>query len=94
MNVELGPSGYFRVQCNAHALDIPISAEGANAIARILREQASPFSDKRIGNPASPTQGQIDKWLARASAAQRAEATDAYGNLLADLDLSGLEIEL
>ena len=89
MKIELTPSGYFRLhQTDTVSVEIPVSAAGAEAIARILRERQYAPRPK-IGTPAFPTQHVINIWM-------KEDARRKYEAERADLgiDLDELEIEL
>lgn len=67
--ISLSPSGAFALRIpsalgeDAHTIFIPATLDGIRALTRLLtaRQQEK---DRRIGHTSSPTQAQVNAWLA------------------------------
>lgn len=71
-----------------HTIEVPLNIGGLKIIQKALRARAVEY-DRRIGNPASPTQYMVEEWLA----AER-KALVAKPLLIEGLDLSGIDLDL
>lgn len=90
MNIELDPSGDFRLDVpsvsGTHTLVIPCTEKGLRLIRTVLQKAAAPRVSPKIGFDESPTQWQIDAWL-------RADAEAKHNELLSSLEFD-LEITI
>lgn len=90
MNIELDPSGGFRLDVPSasgiHSAVIPFNEKGLRLLRQILQRAASTASAKKIGHDESPTQWQVDAWL-------RADAEAKHNKLLDSLEFD-MEINL
>lgn len=90
MNIELDPSGGFRLDVpsvsGTHTLVIPCTEKGLRLIRTVLQKAASPRVSPKIGFDESPTQWQTEQWL-------KADAEAKYNELLSSLEFD-MEINL
>ena len=89
MNIELDPSGGFRLDVpsvsGTHTITVPCTEKGLRLLRKVLQKYAS-GGTKKIGHDESPTQWQVEAWL-------KADAEAKHSELLASLDID-LEITL
>lgn len=89
MNIELDPSGGFRLDVpsasGTHVITIPCTEKGLRLLRSVLQRYVT-GGTKKIGYDESPTQWQIEAWL-------KADAEAKHNELLSSLDFD-LEITL